>query len=455
MADVKPNTGKTKIPIGEIGESGTLVFGGIITNEEYNSDLTGSTGLKVFDKMRRGDATVAVSLRAMKLPILAADYTVEQASDDPKDIEVATFVEHNLLNILPWHNTLEQILTHLDFGFSLHEMVFEPMEIDGVMRIALTKLAYRKQTSIWAWIGEGGQPGVTQVTGNGDINYIPEEKLANFVNQKEGDNYQGISVLRSAYKHWFMKDKLYQIEAVAVERHSLGIIEIIEPPGATNEDRIKVITAARQARANQESYIKHPPGWTVQFMDMKAHSLKDPQPMIAHHDRAILVNTMTQFLSLGARGSSGARATSQDHSRLFELSLEAVANNIVNTINKRVIPALVDMNFNVKAYPALHVGKIGDEKVATVADAMEKFVSVGAIHPLAGDENYFRSLTGMQQLTDDEEADLAEDEAEAEDALDKTDTTGKDNQTKVVIQNAKKLKASIERNLYGSTRKAA
>lgn len=49
---------------------------------------------------------------------------------------------------------------------------------------------------------------------------IPREKLVIFSFRKEGDNYEGRSVLRSCYKSWYLKDSLYKFEAVKFEKLS-------------------------------------------------------------------------------------------------------------------------------------------------------------------------------------------------------------------------------------------
>jgi hypothetical protein len=49
------------------------------------------------------------------------------------------------------------------------------------------------------------------------------DKLIVFVNEMEGMNWWGTSLLRPAYKHWFIKNTLYKIDAIAHERQGLGI----------------------------------------------------------------------------------------------------------------------------------------------------------------------------------------------------------------------------------------
>lgn len=71
---------------------------------------------------------------------------------------------------------------------------------------------------------------------------------------------------------------------------------------------------------------------------------------------------------------SGSKALSEDQSDLFLLSLGAVVKQIADTMNRFVIPELVDMNFEgVKSYPKLKFEKLGSvdyQKIATILSTL-------------------------------------------------------------------------------------
>jgi phage gp29-like protein len=430
----------------EIGESGVQILNGIITGEEYNRALTGRKAISIWDEMRRSDATVAASLRAVKLPIKSAKWFVTAATDETADTDIADFVKWNLFERLKWKQILGEILTHLDYGFSVHEMVFGVELVDGVERVVLQKLAYRKQTTILSWEAGKDVPGVTQWTPSGKTHHIPLNKIVVFTNEQEGDNYEGRSILRAAYKHWFYKDKLYQIDAVGHERQALGVVKIKYPTGATDTQRKAAKKAAANLRANEEAYIEEPVGWDINFMDMKAGSLKDVQPSIDHHDRQITKNVLAQFLELGSKGGSGSRATSEDHSKLFDLAGEAVAETIADVFGY-VIRTLIDLNFTVTDYPKMTVGKIGDEKVGELAESVTKFEGAGLLTVSDEDEAHVRSLLGFPEMSDDigdrpQKTSTAKDSKSAKDIKDE-------------VKAAQKLYASTTRRLYDDTRRAA
>lgn len=94
---------------------------------------------------------------------------------------------------------------------------------------------------------------------------------------------------------------------------------------------------------------------------------------IKHHNREIAKNILAQFLELGDT-ESGSKALSEDQSDLFLLSLVAVANQIKDTINRFLIPELVDYNFDgVKEYPKITFEKLGVvdyEKISNILSTL-------------------------------------------------------------------------------------
>ncbi|MEU2203576.1 DUF935 family protein [Microbacterium oleivorans] len=437
----------------EQGTSGVAIQGGQILYEDYNPQLSGKTAIKIYEQMRRSDATVNAALEAIKLPIQSADFTVDPASDDERDIEVANFVYDCLHHVIDWDKYLTEALTFLDFGYCVHEMVFEPREINGQTRIALVKLGYRKQTTIQSWETEDHQPGITQLDQFGKSHSIPEVKLVRLTRKQEGDNYQGISILRSAYRHWYIKDKLYKIDAVGHERHALGVLDITVPKGASKDDKARMRKLARSLRANQEMYLEHPEGWNVQFLDNKANTLRDIAPSINHHDRQIMKNVLAQFLEIGSSGSSGTRNVSEDQSRLFQMSVDSVAKQIVTALQNTVVRALVDLNYTDREYPTLRVGSTADDDVPMISEAVNKFVTAGVLHPTKGDENSIRRLVSLPELDDEVLEELYNNPQPAKTTEDEEQDEEK--QLNADVSQARSLWASITRKLHAKSSRAS
>lgn len=398
----------------EIGHSGTLIFGGMITETDYNSDFIGDKRINTVELMRKGDGTTRLALQGLKLPIISAKWFITPASDSDEDKKVAAFVEYNLLEHLNtgWTHFLREALSHLEFGYYVFEKVYQDLDFEGQTYIGLKKLAPRMPGTIQAWLTEDGEKGITQHTNTRGTVSIPIEKLLILTNEKEGDNWEGESILRAAYPHFYYKTSYYKIDAIATERQGVGIPRARKTGkegGAKlkNEEKAKIKEILRNIRANEESYILEPDGITVDFLDAMANSLKNPENMINHHDVQILKSVLLQFLALG-QSESGSRAVSEDQHKLFNDALNAVAVTFSDAMNKYVIEQLVDLNFQVENYPKLGFEKIADIDMDKFSTGLQRLLQSKAITSNVNLEQHIRHELGLPELEEDEIAEIEE-----------------------------------------------
>lgn len=387
----------------EQGESGTYVMGGIITLEEYNPKLINRRGIEQYDIMRLSDPTVHAALTACKLPLQAAIWDIKAASDESLDQLAADFVKRELMERnLNWHQLMSEILTMFDFGFSLFEKTYERTEFEGKTMIGLESLESRKQRSILKWETLDGKPGVYQILQTGGAS-IDEEKLLLFTNEREGDNYQGRSVLRYAYKPWHMKHNLETITAVGVERMAIGVPVLMPPPRPDSGDVEKAREFLRRFRANSQSYMELPYGWNVEMMDMKANTTKDALPFINYCGVNIMKSVLAQFLELSSTASStGSRALSEDHSQFFEKACEGKANLLAASVNDNLIQQMCDLNWvNLpNGYPELVFSNLGDEILSEVGTFIQAATGGGVLTPDPDLEDHLRSIARLPGLPD-------------------------------------------------------
>ena len=402
----------------EMGDSGTTIYDGYISGEEYNNDLVGRAKYLAYDKMRKGDATVAVSLKVVKLPLRSANWYVEAASEEDQDKEIAGFIENNLKNqmTITWDDFLRQALLMLDYGVFPFEKVFQYVEYNGKQYIGWKKFAPRHPRTITKWAIKKSGDGITQQkTIDVGEAHIPMDKLLVFVNEKEGDNWEGISLLRTAYKHWFYKDNFEQIDAMSFERQGLGVPYCQVPKGANSKDKKNAKELVKNLRANEKAYVVYPEGWEVGFLDMNSKSTRDPKESIAHHQRSIVLNVLAQFLMLGSSDGSGSRALSEDHSALFFDSLQAVAKQILDVINKYAIKQIVDINFpGYGIYPKLKVDDIGSIDKKAFSDMMKTLVGEELIDKDDSLENYIRKELDLPDMVEKDDEDEVTERLEIE-----------------------------------------
>ncbi len=408
----------------EIWNSWTQKQNGFI-QEEYNKDLVWLQGVQKYEEMRSSDATINATLLALELPLRATKWYFEawktNGETTEQDIEIKEFVEKALFEKLEnwsFDDFLRQALTMFPFGFSVFEKVYK-IE-DG--QIYLKKLAQRLQKSIYNWETQDKQEGITQqlfwTDAKTTMVSIPREKLVIFSFRKEGDNYEGRSVLRSAYKSWYLKDQLYKFEAVKFEKLSNWIPIITLPKGAGQKDKDEAEDILQNLAATEQTYIVLPnPDWKFEFADLKAWTTSDPKEAINHHNREITKNILAQFLELGATWG-GSYALSEDQSSLFLLGLAAAANQFCEVVYQDILKELVDLNFSLipgQSYPYLKYSKLGDVKYAELATTISTLVWVWVVNP---DENLEKHMREVLDLPEKEEVETPEEQLTPDEEMD-------------------------------------
>ena len=254
----------------EFGTSGTENFGGYIRREDYNPDFDDwQRAVAIYDKMRRSDAQVRAMMQVIKLPLRGATWQCNPASSDPVDKLIADFCNSALFDDDsmddPWDFTLRHILLQLEFGVSVLEKVWKVDE-DGYYRFKRLAPRLPKTIREWHTNREGKLEAIVQyapvahstardpsgkarvpIYGN-TVSYqyltIPADYCAVFCLDREGDNYEGYSLLRNVYRNWYFKDEAYRIMGVGLDRWGVGI------PIAALEEGHNLSTSDRDPAGN-------------------------------------------------------------------------------------------------------------------------------------------------------------------------------------------------------------
>jgi hypothetical protein len=356
------------------------------TRDERVGELRDKQGIRKYYDMKRADGTVRGALRLVKTPVMAARWFIEPASDSAIDKNIAKFVEENLFEGLnmPFERVLEDALLMCEYGYMPLEKVYA-LSSDG--KIVLKKLAPRHPLDIQEWLFdmEGGPNGIIMdaTEANGwNASAIPIEKLVVFTLEQEAGDIRGISLLRSAYKHYYYKDTLYKIDAIQKERHGIGIPIIKMPLGYTADDKRLAEDLGRNLRTNERAHITVPMNWEVAFAKLEGQPV-DCLPSIKHHNDQIMGNILAPFYN-----DPGAK---EDSMTMFYKATRYIASTIAGTFNRYVIKQLVDFNYSRGKYPILRARRIGEnEDLRTWSFAFRNLVGTDAIRPDAPLEAFLR-----------------------------------------------------------------
>lgn len=381
-----------KAPFQEIGASGTDIQSGLI-QEDFNTDWLFDSSVQNCEEMRKTDAQVQASLQAIKLPLLTANWVIDL--DEEGDEEHKEFIKKALFNGMDesFEEFLEEVLAYLDFGFYYFEKVFK---IDAEGRIIWKKFAPRIPSAHLYWKtdeGKGSGPkkneGITQQLKSQQLDQrgqpitnmnpqIPLTKLLVFSHRKEGDNFEGVSILRSAYKHWKLKDIAYKVQMVSIERHGVGLPVITMPKNFSTADRNKAEEALKNLKSNEKSYLILKEGYEFDIKTVAGGKDSQIKDAIDHHNRMITMNILAPFLDLGS-SSSGSFALGETQMSFFLNSLQNIAKYVSSILNK-AIEELIIINFGEQEhYPKLEATEIGSIDKQVLMNALSAGINSGAI----------------------------------------------------------------------------
>lgn len=370
----------TDVSIGELGSSSVSPFTSWI-RREYNRDLIGIKGLQVYDKMRKSDGTVRGTLRSVKTPVLAARWFIEPEDQEKvADKNAADYVWKNLTHMsISWPQILVESLLMIEFGYYMFEIVWEEKIVDGKPRLWVKKLAPRHPMDVWVWHFDdnGGPAGVTMFSPTGrpeDQVTIPIEKLLVFTFDREAGDIEGISLLRSAYKHWYYIDQFYKIDSIQKERHGIGIPVIKLPPGFSIQDKATAENLGRNLRTNERAHVVLPPNWEIIFAQLSGAPV-DCLKSVKEHKEAMRESILLGFMNTDVQ-------TKEEDQTMFLKATRFIADIVEATFNLYLIPKMMDANFQRVGYPNLKARRIGEQADwRTLSFAVRNLIGANALRP--------------------------------------------------------------------------
>jgi hypothetical protein len=397
-------------PTQAIGAPGNLNVSGFLTGEDYNAQLDGQAAYAVYDQMRRSDAQVQATLAMCKLPVKAATWDVEAAGDDPQDQAIADFVRAALLDEdameLSWHQILDNVMLKFDFGASASEKIWR---LDEAGALRYKALEPRLPRTFYRWI-EDPQTGRLQAlqqfapkAGMYGFWTIPVDRLVLHLLNREGNSWYGRALLRASYPHWFYKQQLYRIAAVAADREHQGIAraKILETYKSESAPLDRIITTLKGLRSNEKGYVVQPFGVEYDWMTSQnaEQRMLGTLALLEHHNVMIARSCLQQFSAQGEQkhGSFGAASVTLE---AFYDGLEGMVKEICSELRAQVIKPLCAMNFDMtdRASPTLVVSDLGKMDAKALAMAMQQLASAKVITPDDDLEDWVRGIMNAPPL---------------------------------------------------------
>lgn len=408
MQDVEPRVNQEPL-----GASGRAHYSGFIQFDELNAKLVGNLGLQMFDNMYRTDPHVRRNILAVWSPIAGASWEVVPfGGDDATDADryAAELCEWAL-----WTNMKPNFTAHLATlgpvllrsGFAPFEQIWQTAEYKGKKVVVPRKLDLRLPRTVWRrFQDEYGQlTAIEQLLPNSAVVQIPASELLYYRIQIEGDNWEGTSLLRQAFKPWYFKEHLEKIDAIGQERKAVGVPLVYPPTGAKRELKEEVETALANLHVNDTGYLILPgpkqgagvdpaEGWLAEVITFDSSSGDTIQKSIEKQVEAISAAFLADFLELGHH-QVGARATAEVQDDPF-LTFVGALGDVVTEQPNELIARIAKLNVpGITGPPKLKIALHDDASLSELASFIQLLVASEALTVDPELEDYLRQRADM------------------------------------------------------------
>ncbi len=412
----------------EIGRTGLRQYSGYI-DEEFLTVLKGRKAIEVWREMSLNDSTVGAMLFAIRMMIRQVKWRVEPGGDDPADVEKAHHLSECIDDMAEtWADLIAEVLSFVEMGFSLHEPVFKKRQgasrdpskdskfNDG--RIGWQKIPGRAQETIDRWLFDddtGELNGCEQVAlPSLDRVTIPSSRFLLFRTTTAKGNPEGQSVLRTAYRSWYFKRRIEEIEGIGIERDLAGLpvagapAELFasdaDPADAAILEEIRqIVTNIR--RDEQDGVVlpleydeKGNKKYTLELLTTGGRRQFDTTQIIDRWDKRIAQTVLADVILMG-QGAVGSHALADSKTELLAAALGAWLDGIEQMFNRQAIPQLFRLNTfpDTEKLPELKHGDVETADIVRLADYVSKLVTAGALNGVDDEdlENYLRAQANL------------------------------------------------------------
>lgn len=421
-------------PFMELGSTGLKRSAGIV-DEEFLPQLRGRKAVQVYKEMSENDPLVGALLFAVDRLLRNVSWTVEPAGKSKEDADAARLVETCMEDMShTWGDFISEALSSMVFGWSWHEIVYKrrkgPWERDPRGRSKYTddyigwrKMPIRAQETLLRWVFDdsGDVQGMIQIAPpHYGTTYLPIERSLLFRYRHSKGNPEGVSMLRNAYRPWYMKKRLEEFEAVGVERDLAGLPIVRVPaeflrakPGS---EQAKIIESfkkmVKSVRRDEQEGIVFPaaydqdtkqPLYSFELLNSGGARTFNTDQIIRRYEERILMTVLADFILVGHQGS-GSYSMHVDKTGIFRSSLNSIAQSIADTLNRHAIPRLFSINgWKPAELPTLVPNDVDAPDLNQLSTFMSAMSSTGINWFPDGDlENFVREIARLPKLDDDE-----------------------------------------------------
>lgn len=319
--------------------------------------------------------------------------------------EIKKFIEYNLKYLLPeiFEKKLFNILSALDYGFSLTEKIFGYENTEFGKKIILKDLKTRTPHSLeFHQDNYGNLDKIIQDTKSGKIE-LNKYKYIIYAYQKEFDNFYGKSEFNiGTYRAWFSKNAIIKFWNIYLERFGMPVIKGKYPLNRLNEKEefLRILKNVQSKTA-----ITYPDGFDIDLLEVSKTSESGFEKAIDKYNLMIARNMLMPDLMgiSGGQTGGGSYSLGQEQFGIFYKIINQIKNEIAILIDKEIIKPLVLWNFGKQEEDVYFSWiKTDDGKKDSQVKNWLEAIKTGKLDPSWQQWNYFLQSIQFPELTKEE-----------------------------------------------------
>ena len=341
-----------------------------------------------YRKMIR-DPHVKAAWKAKVDEVAALDWQFHPSKErDPRAIEVADFCDYATSRTSGGRPAIVQAIlqTALMEGTSVCEKVWEDdpylkgqwrgkfgircLKAKDLQTVQLSTDAYRNIIAVRGTSFNAGQ-------------MFDPKSFVIFSHQKLFDSPIGLSDFRSAYRAYWIKDTVWKLRAIALEKFSTPFLL-----GEYSQPEHKATLERALEAAKGSTWAAIPQGVRMQLLNLATSSASDYAAAIADLNQEIVVGISGAFLQMLEGSTISGRGDSSIHKKTSSLGTWNLAAAVQCLINSSLVTDLVDINYAGEDYPSVTLGAIDDVDLLPSLQVDQGLYGMGV--PLSRKELYKR-----------------------------------------------------------------
>lgn len=291
--------------------------------------------LSVFDEMLT-DAHISAKLEQLRHGVLAYEWSIIPADSTKEAARAAEFVRKNLKAMPNFIQELEEMLSAVEYGFSVTEIVWKK---DGAHWLADRLL--NRNPARFAFDSEGN---LFMTDGGRSVSLDEHYKFIIHRHMPRNENPYGSPVLSKCYWPWMFKKAGFRFWLTVAEKFGVPtVLAMFSSDGGEETRRRAQILADSLSGIQNDAAVALANVDSVQVLESRGSS--DDFAKLIEVCNAEISKAVTGEILTSDTGSGASYALAREHSKTFGIKAAKTAVSLADTVSSTLVRWIAELNF--------------------------------------------------------------------------------------------------------------